>query len=367
MLLKFEVKNFRNFKEWFCLDLTKSKQYGFNSEALQDGVINHAIIYGVNGGGKSNLGLALVDITSHLTDTKRSRSLQSNYLNASSGDVLAEFKYLFKFGDSYVTYEYGKESHEITVYEKLYINDKLSISIDRRRDSRAVYNLGGAEDLKSDLSNSTISAAKYLDRNAVLDDDPSNNAFKQMMTFVHGMVFFRSVRGHEFYGQDIVDVNRLSEKILNNGLLDDFERFLNDAGVVCSLTELNLNGERCIAFKFDNRNIEFSQVASTGTVSLGQFYYWWLKLRDGSLKFAYLDEFDAFYHHRLAKMIVQKVKSVDCQTLMTTHNTSIMTNDLLRPDCYFELNKTITQFNDMTNKELRQAHNLEKIYKSLSA
>ena len=52
---------------------------------------------------------------------------------------------------------------------------------------------------------------------------------------------------------------------------------------------------------------------------------------------------------------------------MTTHNTGVMSNDLLRPDCYFILDKTIKPITALTGKELRKAHNLEKIYKGMSS
>ena len=81
--------------------------------------------------------------------------------------------------------------------------------------------------------------------------------------------------------------------------------------------------------------------------------------------FLFIDEFDAFYHHELSKLIVEELKKLDIQFVLTTHNTSIMTNDLLRPDCYFIMNKqTIKPLSKSTTKELREAHNLEKMYKA---
>ncbi len=42
-----------------------------------------------------------------------------------------------------------------------------------------------------------------------------------------------------------------------------------------------------------------------------------------------------------------------------------MSNDLLRPDCYFILaNNQITPINKLTDQELRAAHNLQKLYKA---
>ena len=51
---------------------------------------------------------------------------------------------------------------------------------------------------------------------------------------------------------------------------------------------------------------------------------------------AYIDEFDAFYHFELSKEVqklLNKLKGV--QIFTTTHNTDLMSNDLLRPDCFF--------------------------------
>ena len=53
------------------------------------------------------------------------------------------------------------------------------------------------------------------------------------------------------------------------------------------------------------------------------------------------------------------------QVFTTTHNTDLMSNDLLRPDCYFLLeNNSIKAISELTEKELRQAHNLQKMYKA---
>ena len=53
------------------------------------------------------------------------------------------------------------------------------------------------------------------------------------------------------------------------------------------------------------------------------------------------------------------------QIFTTTHNTDLMSNDLLRPDCYFLLkDNKIKAISDLTEKELRQAHNLQQMYKA---
>lgn len=70
MLKKFEVKNFKNFDDWFVFDLADTKSYAFNSDCVENGIAKKSLIYGPNGCGKTNLGHALFDIKTHLTEDK---------------------------------------------------------------------------------------------------------------------------------------------------------------------------------------------------------------------------------------------------------------------------------------------------------
>ncbi len=84
-----------------------------------------------------------------------------------------------------------------------------------------------------------------------------------------------------------------------------------------------------------------------------------------TLPLIFIDDFDAFYHHALSKELVNRIKELNCQVILTTHNTTIMSNDLLRPDCYFIMdNNKIKPIHTFTKKELRKAHNIEKMYKA---
>ena len=49
---------------------------------------------------------------------------------------------------------------------------------------------------------------------------------------------------------------------------------------------------------------------------------------------------------------------------MTTHNTNLMTNRFMRPDCLFILSGTgdLTALCDATERELREGHDLKKMY-----
>ena len=89
-------------------------------------------------------------------------------------------------------------------------------------------------------------------------------------------------------------------------------------------------------------------------------------IRMEKASFVFIDEFDAFYHFELSESVQRHLNQIaGVQIFTTTHNTDLMSNDLLRPDSYFLLaNNSIKAISQLTEKELRQAHNLQKMYKA---
>src|SRR5690554_5368192 len=95
MLTKFSVSNFKSFNEEFVFDLNDTNGYNFNKDSVNNGVVENAIVYGRNGVGKSNLGLAVFDIIDHLTDSEHGDVEYAHYLNALNSSKFATFKYEF--------------------------------------------------------------------------------------------------------------------------------------------------------------------------------------------------------------------------------------------------------------------------------
>ena len=85
--------------------------------------------------------------------------------------------------------------------------------------------------------------------------------------------------------------------------------------------------------------------------------------RKKNISFVFLDEFDAFYHYDLSSFILKYVNDkTEFQSILTSHNTYLISNEIMRPDCYAILDDgKISSFADSTNKTIRQAHNLEKM------
>ncbi len=366
MLTKFSVSNFKSFNEEFVFDLQNTNGYNFNKESVFEGIVENAIVYGKNGVGKSNLGLAIFDIISHLTDTEHGDSEYDYYLNALNPSKFATFRYEFLIDSKKIVYIYKKSDNKNIVYESFSIGETLIAEIDREVSSKAKINLKGAESLNNDIKNVNLSVLKYLKNNSVLaEDDVFNKGFLCFFKFIEGMLFFRSLDGNAYLGIE-VGSRGIQEDIIERGNVKDLESFLNIAGIECKLKVVKESEKNIIAFDFDGKTISFYKIASQGTKALTLFYFWLQRLKEQSkVTFLFIDEFDAFYHHELSKLIVEELKKLDMQFVLTTHNTSIMTNDLLRPDCYFVMNKhTIKPLSKRTDKELREAHNLEKMYKA---
>lgn len=366
MLAKFRVSNFKNFKENFELDFTKVNKYNFNEVCIKNNLINNSIIYGKNGVGKSNLGFAIFDIVGHLTDKTKEERFYKHYTNAESNYPFVEFDYEFIFDNHIIRYTYRKEDYNTIIYENFSIDNNILASIDRKKSNIATINFKGTETLNKNLEDK-LSVLKYINSNAILKENYEKNIFNNFMDFIDRMLFFRSLKDNLYMGFD-TRKGLITDDIIKNNNIEDFQNFLNKAGIDCNLKVVdNISGEKIIVFHFDeNKNIPFFDIASQGTLSLTLFYAWFQDIREkNKVSLLFIDEFDAFYHHELSELIVEELKKTGVQFILTTHNTSIMNNDLLRPDCYFIMNKKeIKSLPNATEKELREGHNLEKIYKA---
>lgn len=365
MLRKLTVSNFKCFKEDFSFDLSSTKAYEFNPECVRNGIVNNAMIYGYNASGKSNLGWAILDIIEHLTDKTRFELPYKHYTNAETNNNVASFDYEFLIGGKVVKYTYSKTNYKTLVSESFSIEGKELISFDRNEGNTSfTCALKGTETLNKEIKDNQLSVLKYIKNNSTLVENEDNRTFRDFFFFVEHMLFFRSLEDRTYIGMD-ERTGTLERDIIEQEKVSDFEAFLNEANVKCKLAVVDVMGQKALAFDFGEKKIKFPEIMSTGTSSLMLFYCWYLQILRGEVLFVFIDEFDAFYHHELSRLVIKKLKETGVQFIVTTHNTSIMSNDLMRPDCYFLMNnRKILPLTMCTEKELREAHNIEKIYKA---
>lgn len=361
MLKYFSVRNFKNFKEKIEFDFSDVRDYKFNERCVKGGLLHNIIIYGQNASGKTNLGYALFDITYHLVDKSKNYSFYQNYINADSHEEYAEFCYIFDFEGVQLKYEYRKDKVDKLVYESLFLDGLLLFEYDFRTDT------GDFEGIRDKVTGTLrfdekfdISLVKYIVNNTVI---PGDSPIKKMIDFVSNMLWFRSVGDDVNMGYQINE-NNIVDYIINQDFVGDFEKFLNECGIKEKLIcKESPDGKKVLYFN-KKRLIPFIEGASSGTTALSKFFVWFHEA--DIVSFLWIDEFDAFYHYELAEKVVSMLENeVKCQVVLTSHNTNLLSNKIMRPDCYFILvDGKLKSVVNSTERELREGHNLEKLYKS---
>lgn len=361
MLKRFEVENFKGFKERLIFDL-QAREYEFNKNLVVNGIVNKGIIYGKNGIGKSNLGIALFDIVLHLTDKERMNPIYlTEYLNLDSEKPYAEFKYIFMLGDDEVIYEYKKKDAYYLIEESLTINNSrvLFYNYFEKKENFVDKNLVG--NLQIELLDNKLSIIKYIYRNTPTNQE---SPLYKMMIFVENMLWYRGLSEGNTYCGFSNGATILVEGLYNSGKKEEFQKFLADNGLYYNLEWQLANGVHELMAVFPTKKkAPFMSIASTGTKSLF-LYFFWSVAAFNKISFLFIDEFDAFFHYESAENIVLRLNAnKNFQTLLTSHNTYLMQNKLTRPDCcYIMTQNKITSLFNSTKKEIREAHNLEKMY-----
>ena len=377
MLKLFEVKGFKNFKNTITLDFSKVRDYKFNPECISNGLLGKTIVYGKNSVGKTNLGLAMFDIVSHLTSNQIDNDLYDNYMSMHSSiwPWNVKFRYVFSFGNETIDYSYDKNGSRELQYERIKLNGKLLYEYNYLGKSG---NLDALKELDPTLDLSKRGEdciLKFLVNNRLL---PDTHPLWKMIQFVSKMLWFVGSNPNTFIGYKIQNKDYY-DFIFENNNLREFEDLLHKTGEKGNLSSaIDNTGKKRLYLNLEVPSdkgiysyaegvegaLPFFSVASRGTKALYNFFYWYKKATDISLMF--IDEFDAFYHYELSKTIVEILKKMgNTQEILTTHNTNLLSTKIMRPDCFFNLTERgLNSFANATNRELREGHNLEKLYMS---
>lgn len=360
MLAKFAVKNFRGFKDRIEIDLTRHSNYTFNAFAIKDGIVKNGIIYGSNGSGKTNFSLAIFDIVNHLSQKWKKQDYYFNFTYAGNQNLIVEFEYTFIFQGLIVEYFYGKNPIGQLKYEQLSVDGKR---IFKRADGKLDIDNGEfpmGEATRHNLADNAnnVSIVNFLVTSFPLAGD---SYLLQLTKFVNGMLWFRCLETREFIGLEN-NVSLLDEFIIQNDMVKEFADFLKEVSGQEYEFAAPVRGDKALFCVVDKKTIPFNLISSTGTHALELLFFWVKKMKDAS--FVFIDEFDAFYHFKLSFEVCKLLFRLNCQVFTSSHNTYLMTNDLLRPDCNFIIqDNRIKALCDCTEKELRFGHNIEKLFR----
>lgn len=362
MLKQFDVQNFRGFKSRLSFDLSAG-DYQFNSSVIKNGIIKNALVYGMNGSGKSSLGLALFDIIAHLTDKAQFQpAVLEPYRNLDMPDNQpAVFRYVISLDCGEVVYSYEKVASQVLISELLTLDGRKIVDWNYFDAQRQFVDPEMTNGLTVELHDNHLSVIKYLYRNMPTNGIP---AITQLVKFVEGMLWYRSLSDGNAFAGFQNGARLLTDIIAEAGALDDFRRFLAENNLHYNLEFRPVNGQQVLCALFDGgkKVVPFSMISSTGTQTLLLFFSWRIAAFD-KLTFLFVDEFDAFFHFEAAQSILRKINEGSFQSVLTSHNTFLMNNELSRPDaCFVIADGEIKNLQRRTNKAIREGHNLEKMY-----
>ncbi len=370
MLLQFKARKYRNFKNEIAINFDEIGGYQFNGNCITNNVISKMIVYGRNATGKTNLGQALMDINKLLNPFPM-RDLNDLNTMVSEDDTI-DFSYLFLFEGRKVLYSYKRFSNGELYEERLNIDGEEIFEINFEKHLFYVsQHFFSKEEIKAiqiyrdrivymriedDADYEIIPFVRWASNNLALN---RKNEILSIYNFSRGMQMSMD------YNVSSITSRVFLRMLENEEELHRFENFLNMMGVECTLElEVLPDGARELYF-IKGRKLPFFKNASSGTRILANLYRR-IALTARRSTFIYLDEFDAFFHYEMSERLVEFFKNnyPDTQIIFTTHNTNLMSNRFMRPDCLFILSRDgrLTSLKNATFRELREGHNLEKMY-----
>lgn len=266
----------------------------------------------------------------------------------------AKFKYEFKFGNDEIIYKYSRFANTELCDEELSINGNIIFKCDFKNNKFDFKDLNRKNtNLYFMHDNHALSFLRWFVYNTTFSDD---SVLIQLFEYVRKMDLIT-------VGHDLLCSNRnFFEDLKNPIYLQSFEDFLNLMGIECKLVLQELPDGQVELYFSHKKLVPFYRTASSGTLALTSLY----QKIVSNCSLIYIDDFAAFYHYEMAEKLISffKTKYPKCQLIMTSHNTNLMTNKIMRPDCLFILSSrgTLTALCDATERELREGHNLEKMY-----
>ena len=233
--------------------------------------------------------------------------------------------------DNQLIFECDFEQKKYNFENLNYINAE-STNIDRYIQSM------GSEGMENEIPEHVLPFLRWLISNVALEND---SILLKLGSYVRRMTDISASNVMAYSPMRVKD--SFYEALEEPDRLKDLEDFLNGMGIICKLVLKKLpDGQRELYFSHE-KLVSFYETASSGTLALVDMYRRLIP-KAWTPSFIYLDEFDAFYHYEMSENVMNflKKKYPKCQIIMTSHNTNLMTNRLMRPDCLFILSRTGT-------------------------
>jgi uncharacterized protein len=373
MIEEFSFGNFWSFKDIQTLNMTAAKIKSKNSQLDNINIfpVNKDIsllkakaIYGANASGKSNVIKALVSFIRIIKDSVKEEKalslIDSFQLSTETENMPTFFQLIFRIGK--IRYRYGFEADDKSIksewlfstpnkreqplfiredkliveinqthfeegvmYQKLFENSKDPIFTDTSLFLTHLSSTGfgklSKQIVKTISSISIISGLGHRGMYGIAGDSLSDSVKKKFI-----LDFLKKAD----IGIDDLDTVEITNENLPDNIEDEVKEDLKKGKIIVS-SRTKYNVELKSEGKSD---FSFGMQESEGTkkmFELSPFIY--RSLKEGTPLF--IDEFDSRFHPLLTKKIVELYNSIEnkkAQLIFTTHDTNLLSSDLLRRD-----------------------------------
>ena len=362
MLLQFEVRGFKGFSEPFCWNLA-ARDYTFNNRMIRNHIISKAIVLDESRPGKEELRLALFDVYYHLIDSSDiPETYLQDYLNTAKATREATFRYTFQFDKDLVVYEYAKKSATRILYEKMWINGTQVLDTAGKINGKAfrsvsavVYN---GPELQPDPS-----YPSFVDQIYQALPETDDSPLTRMVRFIEGMAQYESLTTTGLVRSQ-KHLQQLEAQLIAEGqpLVLAFEAHLKANHYPYHLSVSQK--PQILCFQEGKETPRPFSLSAPFAAREQLLFFLWTRRALGQISFMYMEDFDTICYGRSAEATLNLLfNNRTVQMVIVTHNTHLIRNDLVRPDAVFlRRDNELTPLYKRTNKEIRVALNLEKMY-----
>ena len=400
MIIEFSVENFRSFKDRVTLnmDSSSSKKIPQNLINLDGGnnLLKTALIYGANSAGKSNLIKAIdfmkgMVVNSHTFNVSSKIPFVVPYkLSKSSKQKPSKFELIFLCGGK--KYRYGFSCNSTTVFEEyLFETSKKKEKLVFSRNNTTDFEFGIDVKKQNLYQSQTIDNTLYISRATQLGYDKTKNIYDYFseniivnMNRTHADTSnwidytITKIKNNPKFKENILDILKKADF----GGIEDFSIKTQRVPV------------RKILFSFSNADPDFEstdgfddiyKVQTMHRTDDGEIVY--LDFNDESEgtrktlsilgpllnimdenKVLFIDELDSSLHPEITRMIVKlfnSKKNKSGQLVFTTHDTTLLDNELFRKDQIYFCSKepnSFTILSSLIDYDIRQDIDFERAY-----
>ena len=400
MIIEFSVENFRSFKDRVTLsmDSSSSKKIPQNLINLGDNnnLLKSALIYGANSAGKSNL-IKAIEFMKGMVTNSHSFNVNSKILPAipfklseSSKKKPSKFELVFLCGDKKYRYGFSCNSTKVFeeyLFEKSAKKEKLVFS----RSDTKTFKFGFDGEKQELYKSQTIDNTLYVSRATQLGYDVTKNIYDYFSeNIIVNMNIIHAVPSNwiKYTIAKMNEDSEFKEKMLNILKKADF------GGIENFLIKKEKIPVKKITFNFSNVENEFESTDGFDDVykaktmhrtDNGKIVYFDLNDESegtrktlsilGPLlnimeedKVLFIDELDSSLHPEITRMIVKLFNSKNNksgQLIFTTHDTTLLDNELFRKDQIYLCSKEpngFTTLSSLLDYDIRSDVDFERAY-----